>query len=107
MGVTKRFIHSDYVNEVATMARVLAHPARVAILKYISEQKSCICNDLVDEIGLSQPTISQHLTVIANAGLLKGTFKGKAKCYCINMEMFENFERTLNSFFVTSKAKCC
>lgn len=107
MGVTKRFIHSDYVNEIAQVAKVFSHPARVAILKYISEQESCICNDLVDEIGLSQATISQHLTVIANAGLLNGTFKGKSKCYCINLETFENFRVLLNSFFVTAKLKCC
>lgn len=107
MGVTKRFIHSDYVNEIAHVAKVFSHPARVAILKYISEQESCICNDLVDEIGLSQATISQHLTVIADAGLLEGTFKGKAKCYCINLETFENFRVLLNSFFVTAKSKCC
>ncbi|MCB0462304.1 MAG: metalloregulator ArsR/SmtB family transcription factor [Flavobacteriaceae bacterium] len=107
MGVTKRFIHSDYINEIARIAKVFAHPARVSILKYISEQESCICNDLVDEIGLSQATISQHLTVIADAGLLKGIYKGKAKCYCINLETFENFRETLNSFFITTKSKCC
>ncbi len=107
MGVTKRYIHSDYVNDIAITAKVFAHPARVAILKYISEQGSCICNDIVDEIGLSQATISQHLAVIADAGLLKGTFKGKAKCYCINMETFENFRVLLNSFFITTKSKCC
>ena len=107
MGVTKRFIHSDYINEIANIAKVFAHPARVAILKHISEQEACICNDLVDEIGLSQATISQHLGVIANAGLLKGTFQGKAKCYCIDIEMFEHYRTLINSFFVTAKSKCC
>ncbi|MEZ4797984.1 MAG: metalloregulator ArsR/SmtB family transcription factor [Flavobacteriaceae bacterium] len=107
MGVTKRFIHSDYINQISTIAKVFSHPARVAILKHISEQEQCICNDLVDEIGLSQATISQHLSVIADAGLLKGTFQGKAKCYCINLETFENFREILNSFFITTKSNCC
>ena len=73
MGATKDHIHSKAINDIAEMAKVFAHPARVAILQYISKQESCICNEIVDEIGLSQPTISQHLKVINSAGLLKGT----------------------------------
>ena len=64
MGASKLDIYSNDINEIATAAKVLAHPARVAILQYISKQESCICSDLVDEIGLAQPTISQHLKVI-------------------------------------------
>lgn len=107
MGVTKRFIYTDAINEMAQIAKVFAHPARVAILKYISEQENCICNDLVDEIGLSQPTISQHLSVIGDAGLLKGRFEGKKKCYCLNVERFEEFYILWNSFFLKTKANCC
>lgn len=107
MGVSKINIHTERINQVARIAKVFAHPARVAILKYISEQDACICNDIVDEIGLSQPTISQHLTVIGNEGLLKGTFKGKKKCYCINMERFEEFQMLLNAFFNKTKSNCC
>ena len=92
MGATKRFIYNQSINEVANIAKVFAHPARVAILKYISEQEGCINNDLVDEIGLSQATISQHLSVIGDAGLLKGRFEGKKKCYCLNIERFEEFQ---------------
>ena len=107
MGVTKRFIYKDGINEVANIAKVFAHPARVSILKYISEQEGCICNDLVDEIGLSQATISQHLSVIGDAGLLKGRFEGKKKCYCLNLERFEEFQILLNSFFINTTANCC
>lgn len=107
MGVTKRFIYNEAINEVAQIAKVFAHPARVAILKHISEQENCICSDLVDEIGLSQPTISQHLSVIADAGLLKGRFEGKKKCYCLNLERFEEFHMLWNSFFLKTKANCC
>ena len=107
MGVTKRFMYTDGINDIANIAKVFAHPARVAILKFISEQEGCINNDLVDEIGLSQATISQHLSVIADAGLLQGRFEGKKKCYCLNVERFEEFQLLLNSFFTTTKKSCC
>jgi len=107
MGVTKRFIYTDGINEVANIAKVFAHPARVAILKYISEQEGCICNDLVDEIGLSQATISQHLSVIGDTGLLKGRFEGKKKCYCLNLDRLKEFQTLLNSFFIKTTANCC
>ena len=107
MGVTKTHIFSIEQNELAQVAKVLAHPARIAILEYISRQEACICNDLVDEIGLSQATISQHLTVIGNEGLLKGTFEGKKKCYCLNVERFEELQMLLNSFLNKTKSNCC
>lgn len=107
MGVSKFDIHSEAINNIATIAKVFAHPARISILQYISNQDNCICNDLVDEIGLSQPTISQHLKVINNAGLLKGNFKGKSLCYCINAERFQEFQNVFNAFFNTTKSNCC
>ena len=107
MGATKLHIHSKAANDIAEMAKVFAHPARVAILQYISKQESCICNDIVDEIGLSQPTISQHLQVINNAGLLDGTYKGKSICYCLNMKRFQEFQELFNSFFNTTTSNCC
>lgn len=107
MGVTKRFIYTDYINEIANFAKIFSHPARVAIVKYISEQDGCICNDLVDEIGLSQATISQHLTVIGKEGLLKGTFEGKKKSYCLNKERFEELQMLLYSFLNKTKSNCC
>ena len=89
MGASKVDIYSAEINDMATIAKVFAHPARVAILQYISKQEGCICNDIVDEIGLSQPTISQHLKVINEAGLLKGNFVGKSICYCLNINRFQ------------------
>ena len=64
MGATKLNIHSKDINAIAAVAKIFAHPARVSILQYISKQESCICNDIVDEIGLAQPTISQHLMIM-------------------------------------------
>ena len=107
MGASKLQIHSKRLNDIALVAKVFAHPARVAILEYISKQKDCICSDIVDEIGLSQPTISQHLQVINKAGLLKGNFKGKSICYCINVKRFQEFQELFNSFFNKTKFNCC
>lgn len=107
MGATKEHIYTRDVTTIATMAKVFAHPARVAILQYISKQESCICNDIVDEIGLAQATISQHLKVINDAGLLKGNYKGKSVCYCLNVERFNEFQELLNSFFNTTASNCC
>ena len=107
MGATKLNIHSKDINAIAAIAKVFAHPARVSILQYISKQESCICNDIVDEIGLAQPTISQHLQVISKAGLLKGNFKGNSLCYCLNLERFQEFQELFNSFFNATKLNCC
>ncbi len=107
MGASKLDIYNSDVNDLASIAKVFAHPARVSILQYISKQESCICNDIVDEIGLSQPTISQHLQVINTAGLLKGNFKGKSVCYCLNIERFQEFQQLFNTFFNTTASNCC
>jgi len=107
MGATKLEFHDQFATEIATIAKVFAHPARVAILQHISQQNSCICNDLVDEIGLAQATISQHLKVINDAGLLKGNYQGKSMCYCLNVERFQKFQDLLNSFFNTTASNCC
>ncbi len=61
MGLTKSEIFTAEQNTLASLFKVLGHPARIAILQYIIDQKTCICNDLVDELGLAQATISQHL----------------------------------------------
>jgi len=107
MGTTKTHIFTETQNELAMAAKVLAHPARVAILEYISKQDSCICTDLVDEIGLAQPTISQHLNEIKKIGLLDGTFEGKTLCYCINREKWKQLQTFFNSFFSSIHQNCC
>ena len=107
MGASKLDIYTDDINQIAVIAKVFAHPARVAILQYISNQDSCICNDIVDEIGLSQPTISQHLKVINEAGLLKGNFEGKSICYCVDIDRFQEFQELFNSYLNKTKSNCC
>ncbi|WP_136466874.1 ArsR/SmtB family transcription factor [Flagellimonas onchidii] len=107
MGVTKTHMFTERQNDLAQVAKVLAHPARIAILEYISKQEGCICNDLVDEIGLAQPTISQHLNEIKKIGLLKGTFEGKNLCYCINEERWQELQQSFQMFFSNINFNCC
>jgi len=84
MGLTKSEIFTEEQNQIATIAKAFAHPARVAILQHIINSNTCICGDLVEEIGLAQATISQHLRELKNIGLIKGNIEGTSVCYCID-----------------------
>lgn len=99
MGLTKSEIFTDEQNRLASLFKVLAHPARVAILQYIINQKACICNDLVEELGLAQATISQHLKELKNIGVIHGTIEGKSVCYCIDENVWKKIYTELNVFF--------
>jgi len=107
MGLTKTQIFDVQQNELATIFKVLAHPARIAILQYISSQKGCICNDIVDEIGLAQPTISQHLKELKSIHLIEGEIDGKKVCYCINLIKWKEIQEVFNTFFDNTKFNCC
>ena len=107
MGLTKAEIFNASQNEISSICKVLGHPARVAILEYISIQNSCICNDLVSEIGLAQATISQHLRELKNIGLLQGEIEGKSVCYCINQKRWKEIQQMLNIFFDKTFSNCC
>jgi len=107
MGTTKTQIFNQDQNRMATIFKALANPARIAILEYISKQDACICNDIVDEIGLAQPTVSQHLKELKNIDLIKGEIEGKRVCYCINLDTWNTIQKTLNLFFNTTKSNCC
>ena len=109
MGLTKTEIFTDDQNKLAALFKALGHPARVAILQYIINQKACICNDLVNELGLAQATISQHLKELKNIGIIQGTIEGKSVCYCIDEKLWKQIQAEFNAFFnqevkVTS---CC
>ena len=107
MGITKTQIFTEAQNELATLFKVLGHPARVSILQHISNENACICNDLVEEIGLAQATISQHLKELKNVGLIKGEIEGKSMCYCIDIDKWNEIQMVLNSFFNKTKSNCC
>ena len=107
MGVTKTQIFGTKQNQLAVIFKVLAHPARIAILQYVSKQPSCICNDIVEEIGLAQPTISQHLKELKSIDLIEGEIEGKEVCYCINLKKWKEIQELLNSFFDKTTFNCC
>lgn len=109
MGVTKSEIFTEEQNHLAINLKALAHPARIAILQYIIKQNACICNDLVEELGLAQATISQHLKELKNIGIIKGNIEGTSVCYCINETIWQQIKKELDTFFVADIAieKCC
>lgn len=110
MGITKTEIFTEEQNRMAVMLKALAHPARIAILQQIIEARACICGDLVDELGLAQATISQHLRELKNAGLIQGTIEGVSVCYCINPGAWHALQQQLNGFFASylgNKDSCC
>jgi DNA-binding transcriptional ArsR family regulator len=109
MGLTKSEIFSEKQNKLASMMKALAHPARIAILQHLIKIDSCICGDLVEELGLAQPTISQHLKELKNAGLIQGTIEGTSVCYCIEPRNWKQFKTMLDTFFVSyhGAGNCC
>lgn len=109
MGATKTEIFSKEQNALAQMMKALAHPARIAIIQELIKANACICNDLVEELGLAQATISQHLKELKTAGLIKGTVEGASVCYCIDETVWKQFRQQLELFFVAyeSKGRCC
>ena len=96
--------------ELAAFAKVISHPARVAILKEIAKREQCICGEIVEVLPLAQSTVSQHLKELLNADLITGSIDGVKSCYCINWKTFEKFEKTFTEFFNRTKVQnpnCC
>jgi DNA-binding transcriptional ArsR family regulator len=108
MGLTKKEEFTTKDNKIARYAKALAHPARVAILQLLIKKQACICGDIVDELPLSQSTISQHLKELKESGLIKGDVEGVKVCYCIDEKEWKNAETYLNNFFTSYiKNNCC
>lgn len=107
MGLTKSEKFTEEQNTIAQIAKVLGHPARIAILQYVIKSNSCICGDLVEEIGLAQPTISQHLKELKKVKLIKGTIEGTSVCYCIDIENWTKIQQTLSHFLTLNLANDC
>lgn len=110
MGTTKTEFFTDKQNEIAALAKALGHPARVAILEHLLKVNACICGDIVDELPLAQPTVSQHLKELKNVGLIKGSIEGNAICYCIDEKGLEKLQRFLGGMSKTLEQKkndCC
>ena len=108
MGATKTEYFTDQQNQIATIAKAMGHPARIAIIEYLMKANECICGDIVNELPLAQPTVSQHLKELKNAGIIKGNIEGNSICYCIDEKTIE----ILNTYFskiiqTVLKSKCC
>lgn len=98
MGLSKTEIFTEEQNRMAGFAKALAHPARIAIIEHLFKINKCICGDLVNEIRLAQPTISQHLKELKKIGIIQGTVEGTSICYCINPEKWKEIETLFNTF---------
>lgn len=99
MGATKSELFTKKQNELAAMAKALAHPARIAILQYLAKKNTCVCGDLVEELGLAQATTSQHLKELKSVGLIRGTIDGPGVCYCIDPKAWHKFRQSFQAFF--------
>jgi predicted transcriptional regulator len=109
MGTTKTEIFTAEQNRLAIMLKAMAHPARIAILQHLIKANACICGDLVDELGLAQATISQHLKELKLAGLIQGTIEGVSVCYCIEPTAWKLLQTELNGLFGSYRdvKSCC
>jgi DNA-binding transcriptional ArsR family regulator len=109
MGLAKTEMFTDLQNEIALFAKVFGHPARVAILEQLFKIEGCYCGDLVNEIGLAQPTISQHLKELKHIGLIKGNVEGTSVCYCIDKNNWTKMKELMAQFLDQDIAStdCC
>lgn len=109
MGTSKAEEFTVKQNRIARYMKALAHPARVAILEVLIKKQACICGDIVEELPLSQSTVSQHLKELKEAGLIKGDIEGVKVCYCIDEKEWQQAKNYLSSFFdaYAAKNKCC
>jgi DNA-binding transcriptional ArsR family regulator len=107
MGLTKTEEFKKTHLDLATLAKALGHPARIAILQFLIKSKSCICGDIVDELPLSQSTVSQHLKELKNAGLIKGNIDGPSVCYCIDEKNWVRAQKLLGELFESYQGQNC
>lgn len=108
MGITKSEHFTDHQNELANLLKALGHPARVAIVEYLIQHKQCICGDIVNELPLSQATISQHLRELKQVGIIQGNIEGNSICYCLNPQVFEQITQFMGIVIESvTKNKCC
>ena len=110
MGATKTEHFTDKQNTIATLAKALGHPARIAIVEYLIKVDTCICGDIVNELPLAQPTVSQHLKELKNAWLIKGEIEGNTICYCIDEKAIEKLQiyfANISTKLTKKKENCC
>jgi ArsR family transcriptional regulator len=87
----------DADEELAALAKAVGHPARVQILRLLIRREACICGDIVDELPLAQSTVSQHLKVLKDAGLIRGDIDGPRVCYCVEPRALRRLKALVGS----------
>lgn len=111
MAINKKEIFSKKDQTLATFAKAIAHPARIAILKILAQNAECICGEIVEILPLAQSTVSQHLKELKEAGLINGIVDGPRSCYCINWKAIEKCNHEFIALFSLMKIKsekaCC
>jgi ArsR family transcriptional regulator len=112
MGASKTDHFTKKQNELANQLKAMAHPARIAIIEFLLKTEGCICSDIVNELPLAQPTVSQHLKELKNAGIIKGNIEGNAICYCLEEKSIANIQTYFGLLSnkisqQKSKAACC
>lgn len=99
---------TDEQMRIAKITKALGHPARIAILQYLLKVQQCICGDIVDELPLAQSTVSQHLKVLKDAELIKGSIEGTSICYCIEESTLIYLKQYFKNLVVPAiKESCC
>jgi DNA-binding transcriptional ArsR family regulator len=99
MGLTKTEGFTKTQIDLAAITKALGHPARIAILQFLASRQACVCGDIVDELPLSQSTVSQHLKELKTAGLVKGDIEGPSVCYCIDEKAWVHAKQIINKLF--------
>ena len=110
MGLAKTEIFTEDKNRIALFGKAIGHPARVSILLHLINTQECYCGDLVEEIGLAQSTVSQHLKALKELDLIKGEVEGTSVCYCINMEAWNSMKEEVSKFLdhdINFEENCC
>ena len=110
MGATKTEQFKDKHNNIATLIKALGHPARIAIVEYLLKVDECICGDIVNELPLAQPNVSQHLKELKNAGLIKGDIEGNTICYCIDekaITKLASYFAMISTTLAKKNKNCC
>lgn len=107
MGITKAEEFTVRQNKIARYMKALGHPARIAIIELLLKRSDCVCGDIVDELPLSQSTVSQHLKELKAAGLIKGEIEGVKTCYCIDIKEWDNARNSIARFMSAASDKNC
>jgi predicted transcriptional regulator len=101
MAYTKSELFSEELQKSAVLFKALGHPARLSILKYLAEIKTCITGDIADELPLGRTTVNQHLKELKDAGLIQGTTEGATTCYCLDPVNICRLKKTVEKFIST------